>query len=220
MTLDEIETHLRTLLDRQAILDVISLYTRGVDRLDREAILSAYHADALDDHGCFVGNREEFSNYVTNMHRTHHHATMHFVGNTSIEIDGQTAHVESYYLFFGVNKVGPPITFVGGRYLDRMEKRNGRWAIVQRKCLTDWTSPSINDRAASKTPEGRANFLHMASHEREATKHGAWPRRDRTDPRYERPLSIDPARIAEWQELLSKHTAVAADNSTDLPKES
>ena len=48
------------LIDRQAILDCLTRYGRGVDRFDRELVLSAYHPDAIDDHGAFVGTREEF----------------------------------------------------------------------------------------------------------------------------------------------------------------
>src|SRR5882724_2908499 len=51
---DQDQMALRQLLDRQAILDCLHRYTRGVDRLDRQLLLSAYHADAIDDHGLFV----------------------------------------------------------------------------------------------------------------------------------------------------------------------
>jgi len=205
MTEDELVTTLIYLADRRAIEDVIARYTRGVDRLDRDAIMSVYHEDARDDHGCFVGDRESFFDYVNTMHQQHHHATMHMAGNITAEIEGMVAHVETYYLFASANKVGAPFTLVGGRYLDRMEKRNGKWGIVARKCLTDWVAPSINAREAAKTPEGRANFMHMAPHEWEATKTGAWPSRDRNDPTYERPLTIGTARLEAWHALLDKY---------------
>lgn len=205
MDLADIERRLSYLSDRREIEDVIATYARGVDRLDRDALISVFHEDARDDHSCFVGNREEFINYVIQMHSEHHHATTHFAGSILAEIDGNTAHVETYYIFAAINKVGAPFTFVGGRYLDRMEKRSDRWAIVERKCLTDWAAPSINDRAVLKTAEGKANFLHMAPHEKEATKNGAWPSRDHNDPRYQRPLTIDPARFDEWRMLLEKY---------------
>jgi hypothetical protein len=195
------------LLDRRKIDDLLARYTRGVDRLDRELLASVYHPDALDDHGCFVGARDEFIDYVMEMHSTHHHSTMHFAGSTTVDIDGDTAHAETYYLFCSMNKAGQPFTFVGGRYFDRLEKLDGEWLIRHRKCLTDWVAPSINDRPASKTPEGRANFLHMAEHEWEATRNGSWPRRDQTDPRYERPLTVSPDRVAEFQSLLEKYGA-------------
>ena len=42
---------LRQLLDRQAIEDVLFRYCRGVDRGDAALIASAYHPDAIDEHG-------------------------------------------------------------------------------------------------------------------------------------------------------------------------
>lgn len=31
----------------------------------------------------------------------------------------------------------------GGRYIDRMEKREGTWKIAARKCLVEWGSKNI-----------------------------------------------------------------------------
>lgn len=39
----ELERRLENLLDRQAILDCIHRYCRGVDRMDRQLTLSVYH---------------------------------------------------------------------------------------------------------------------------------------------------------------------------------
>ena len=55
---------LRELLDRQEIHDCLMRYSRGVDRLDPDLIRSAYHDDAIDDHGMFVGTRDEFVDWV------------------------------------------------------------------------------------------------------------------------------------------------------------
>jgi SnoaL-like domain len=51
---------IRELLDRQAILDCIHRYTRGMDRHDKEMALSAYHPDAIDDHGLYCGVAKDF----------------------------------------------------------------------------------------------------------------------------------------------------------------
>ena len=56
-----LEQRLRALVDRQAIHDVILRYCRGVDRMDRELLLAAYHSDAIDDHGLFVGGPAAFA---------------------------------------------------------------------------------------------------------------------------------------------------------------
>jgi hypothetical protein len=36
-------------------------YSRAIDRLDRELLLSVYHEDAVDDHGVFVGTASSSS---------------------------------------------------------------------------------------------------------------------------------------------------------------
>ena len=43
------------LVNRQQIHDCILRYCSGVDHFDR-AMVSVYHADAIDDHGAFVGS--------------------------------------------------------------------------------------------------------------------------------------------------------------------
>ena len=178
-----LEQKLRELVDRQAIHDVIIRYCRGVDRMDRELLLSAYHPDAIDDHGLFVGRAEEFADYFMAFHQSQQSATQHIITNHSCDLDGDTAHTETYWLFAAMNRTGPALSLGGGRYLDRMERRGGRWAIAQRKCLYDWQGvPGDYDL----TPEQLKTML------------GAGPAtRDASDPSYERPLRVDPKRIAK-----------------------
>ena len=65
---NHLKQRLQHLLDRQEIYDCLVRYCRGVDRLDSELILSAYHPDAIDDHGMFVGSPQEFANFFINFH--------------------------------------------------------------------------------------------------------------------------------------------------------
>ncbi|MBU3738793.1 MAG: nuclear transport factor 2 family protein, partial [Rhodoferax sp.] len=57
---DDLRKQVQELTDRHAIHDCIARYCRGVDRLDKALCLSAFHPDALDEHGKFVGTPEEF----------------------------------------------------------------------------------------------------------------------------------------------------------------
>ena len=164
---------LQNLIDRMAILDCLTRYCRGVDRFDRELILSAYHPDAQDDHGEFVGSPEEFVEWVIGLHQTGQISTQHCIMNHSCEIDGDTAHTETYYQFNARN-LDESLWIAGGRYIDRLERRNGEWKIANRYCVVEW-SGTINEGPIpySDIPDVHASGV---------------PGRDRADPSYTRPL--------------------------------
>jgi hypothetical protein len=181
------------LADREAIRDCLMRYSRGVDRLDRELILSCYHPDAVDDHGVFIGDPEAFADWVIPMHTTTHLLHQHAIFNIFIDLDGDTAHTESYYMFVGLNREGTPLAMSGGRYLDRFERRDGRWAIAARVCLRDWAPLSEIPEPLDQSQMTVVKSL--PEHIRELMRSGPQPARDRTDPSYDRPLQIDPARV-------------------------
>ena len=192
MTNEELVRTVTILQDRQAIHDCLMRYSRGVDRLDRELLLSVYHEDAIDDHGVFVGNPRQFADWVVAMHTKTHLSHQHCIFNTSVDLQGDTAHVESYYMFVGLNRTGTPLAMSGGRYLDRFEKRNGRWAIAARLCVRDWAPlaevPKQLDQAALTVVKLDERTTHLM-------RSGAQVARDKTDPSYARPLTIDPERL-------------------------
>ena len=172
---------LQELLDRQDILDCVHRYCRAVDRFDREMLLSVYHPDAMDDHGYFVGGREAFADWAFGYHSLYQQATHHVVTNHTCELDGDTAHAETYWLFSGINKdtttgaVVPP-TLHFGRYIDRFERRAGKWAIAARACIIEW--------------HGALGELPMPPEAVAAYAATAVGRRDRDDISYRRPLRI------------------------------
>jgi hypothetical protein len=125
--------------DRQEIHDCLLRYTRGVDRHDKQLMESAYHADALDEHGVATGDPNSFCEWAIGYHAENQNQHHHVITNTTLDLDGDEAHGETYYMFWGDNKVGPP-TLAFGRYIDRFEKRDGRWAIARRVCVTEQTT--------------------------------------------------------------------------------
>jgi SnoaL-like domain len=166
MTLDE-------LLDRTEILDCIHRYARGMDRLDRELARSAYHDGAIDEHGGFVGPVDGFLDWAFAYHaqQVRH---QHYVTNHSVELNGDHAHAETYYVFIGTDrKPEAPLVVVGGRYIDRFERREGRWGIAARVCLVEWAS----ELASGLTPAA-VDFIAMIG----------TVARDRSDTSYQRPL--------------------------------
>ncbi|HAA67283.1 MAG TPA: nuclear transport factor 2 family protein [Acidimicrobiaceae bacterium] len=133
---------LETLLAKQEIGDVIYRYARGIDRLDFDLVRSCYHPDAVDDHGAFKGNVDEFIEMCREF-LPRWTATMHFMGNVLIdEIDGTAARAETYAVAYHrreatENSEGKDDVF-GIRYVDRFEKREGRWRIAHRIVATEW----------------------------------------------------------------------------------
>ena len=166
-------TFIQEAKDRQDIQDCLLRYTRGVDRHDKDLMKSAYHIDAVDEHGVTCGGPEEFCSWAISYHaecqRQHHH----IISNMHLDLDGEVAHGETYYMFWGDNRVGPP-TLAFGRYIDRFEKREGVWAIARRVCVTE----QATTLAEAELPP---QFL--------AAMNSTGPSvRDRRDISYDRPL--------------------------------
>jgi hypothetical protein len=136
--MDDLAPKLRELVDRQEILDCLHRYTRGMDRLDRELARSAYHDGAIDVHRDVVKEVDDFLDWAFAYHATQT-LHQHYIGNNTIEIDGDTAHAETYYTFVGrYPDREAPLDIAGGRYIDRFERRDGRWAIAARVCTLEW----------------------------------------------------------------------------------
>lgn len=137
---DEISHALQCLLDKEAIRELVHLYCRAADRKDVALMRSLYHEDATDDHGGFFsGPVSEFFQQLpaiqAPMTILHHNVTTH-----NIELNGDTAEGEVYILAFHQVKTDTGLLdlLVGGRYLDRYEKRDGTWKFSHRAVLADW----------------------------------------------------------------------------------
>ena len=136
---------LQELLDKQDIIECLTRFSRGMDRFDREVFLSAFHADATIAAGPFVGSPAECYDWAAPMHEAGQVATQHNLLNVTFDIDGDTAHTETYYLFAGRNRDGTN-WLAGGRYVDRLERRRGEWKIALRTNVIEWsgTAPTLD----------------------------------------------------------------------------
>jgi hypothetical protein len=133
------DDQLARLSDRQQIEEVLNLYCRGVDRCDEAVLADCYHPDGVDDHGTFVGPGREFAAWAVKGAAKAWAASHHTVHNIVIEwIGTDAANVESYVLAYNrrQDEAGPVEVFAG-RYIDRFERRDGRWRISRRLALRD-----------------------------------------------------------------------------------
>jgi hypothetical protein len=129
---------LRRLLDHQAIVDCITRYARGVDRGDDTLVRSAYHPDAVEDHGAYVGGVDGLVDFLGVAH-ARFPGYQRYVTNHSIDVaaDRSSAHAESYYLCV-LRKEGSGLLANGGRYIDRLSRRGGEWRIARRVVVMEW----------------------------------------------------------------------------------
>jgi SnoaL-like domain len=163
------------LVDRQRIWECLLRYARGMDRLDRDLALSAYHPDAMEDHGALIAPCESFVDQVLGFHREQEATTQHIMSNHACEIDGEEAHAETYVSCYAIDRQGRA-TYSFGRFIDRLEKRSGRWGIVDRVCVREGATdlPSNDFVAGFQTQPGSLMR----------------PTRDPSDPSYLRPLKV------------------------------
>ncbi len=140
---------LRALIDKQAITEVIHTYARALDRCDLGLLLSCFHPDSTHDHGEFEGSSRDFCEWAMDL-VLRLTATQHHIGNILIELDGDVAQGETVWVAYhripaqagGTGLVAgrgeETDLFIGGRYLDRLERRAGTWKIARRVGIHDW----------------------------------------------------------------------------------
>lgn len=172
MTPDMIEK-LQRLLDKQEILECVYRYTRALDRHDDELLASVFHPDAIDNHGDHVYDVPDFVQWANYQVHSALGSHMHHITTHNSEIDGDTAHAESYVIFVHRYRDGKTVHIAGGRYIDRLEKRDGEWRISLRTLTLDFR-------------------VHA-----DGSAYGDWDgypkgRQDRTDASYLRPLTLPP----------------------------
>lgn len=129
---------LQWLMDREGVRDAILRYTRGLDREDEALLLSAFHDYAADDHGAFIGKAVDFPSRKS-VTRKRWKVFQHYVTNQSIEVVGDEAHCESYFMAMLMRPDGA-IDLTGGRYVDRLERNDPTWAIADRGVIVEWAA--------------------------------------------------------------------------------
>jgi hypothetical protein len=137
--LDAITQELQSFLERDKIRDCVARLARGEDRRDAELISACYWPDSTTDYGVFFGTFDEYLAWVVPGSPAIP-VTQHVLGQSIIDLKGDTALVETQVTSYHRVIMGKEErdTVIGGRYLDRMEKRSGEWRIAQRTMLYDW----------------------------------------------------------------------------------
>jgi SnoaL-like domain len=133
------------LADRLAIAETLTLYCRGIDRCDADQLAAVFTPDARIDYGDGAKPiAETIPGLMAGLGAMR--LTQHNIANTVMRITGTRAKAETNCVALHLIPTpdGEVELVVGGRYLDRLEKREGRWQIAERLYVMDWnrTSPS------------------------------------------------------------------------------
>jgi hypothetical protein len=181
--LDGLQRDVRFLLDRTEILDCVARHARGCDRHDIDLISSAYHPDGVDEHGHTINAGPDYGAWANETHAETSRVHTHNITTHTCEIDGDTAHAESYVIVVLIGIDGKSAQFITGRYIDQLEHRDDQWRIVVRR----------------STVEGMfladARVLQSSFFTEKGYLVGT---RDRSDLSYDRPLSLDNPAPARW----------------------
>jgi len=107
-------------------------------------VRAGFHDDAIDQHGEFTGNADEFIAWVSRRHADVPFS-LHFLGKSLVEFrSDRVAAVETYFMAFQRRDTGGASGTehqVLGRYVDRFEKRgDGVWRVARRQVVYDSTA--------------------------------------------------------------------------------
>ncbi len=179
--LEQLRARLQYVEDRIAVLDCVMNQARGHDRHDAELMTSVYFEDGVDEHGPVIKLGPEYADYANQAHSAVFEDHLHNITTHTCEIDGDEAHAESYVIGAMRVKGGNTVALMSGRYLDRLERRDGVWKIALRRCTVEWMTQVDSSILASGAVGG---FIK-----------GKW---DRSDLSYARPLQLDSEPVDRW----------------------
>ena len=139
------DTVLQEMIDEFQLRKLVHAYCRAVDRGDFAQLQDLYHHDAVDAHGGFsAGSADDFLNQLAAA-RPYIRSMQHNITTVNFAISGRMAEGEIYTIAVHTlaGKDRDVDLVVGGRYLDKYEKREDAWKLSERTIVTDWAQ--VND---------------------------------------------------------------------------
>lgn len=136
------EPALQTLVDKDAIRDLVLLYSRAIDRQDIELLADLYTEDATDSHGdSFDGPADKYCEFIAGsfpyMPYSGHHVCNHLIA-----VDGDEASGEVYALAYHLiptREGGQQEDFMAVRYIDNYRRcADGKWRFSRRVVTYDF----------------------------------------------------------------------------------
>jgi ketosteroid isomerase-like protein len=136
------ENALQQMIDKDAIRELVLLYSRAIDRKDVALLRDLYTEDATDSHGdSFDGPADAYCDFIEKslpyMPYSGHHVCNHL-----ISVDGDEANGEVYALAYHLiptREGGQEEDFMAVRYIDNYRRcADGKWRFSKRVVTYDF----------------------------------------------------------------------------------
>ena len=134
--------------DRLEIRELVDAYAHCADRRDAKGQMSLFTKDThfvvfMDARSqkpsIELNRREELAPVFGELNK--YEATTHFMGQSTVVLDGDRATGETYCIAHHVSaSEGKRTLFIASlRYYDVFAKVEGKWLFAERKIMVDWT---------------------------------------------------------------------------------
>ena len=139
MDTDDLATTVRWLHDRELIRELPQTYAHGIDTGDWPKVASVFSDD------CHVkGTLMDLpiAPYLEQLEPgvRAYDATLHFMGNQYVRVDGDEGHVETYAVAYHIEAEGSERAdlIMGVRYQDDVRREGDGWTIFRRNVVKQW----------------------------------------------------------------------------------
>lgn len=125
-------------LSRDAIRQLVTGYSRGVDRGDKQLLTSIFWEDSTVISGIVNASGPQFADAIVDYVTANLDYCFHSIANEWIEVKGDHA-VGEHYIIAHMSAGGQDV-MTGGRYIDSYVRRDGLWKIMSRTFVADWNT--------------------------------------------------------------------------------
>lgn len=136
------DERIQEMLDHYEITKTLKEYCFGCDRCDEALMRGVYLEDSFDDHGHVKAPGPEFVRIMIGDIRGTTESLSHLLGQSLIKVNGEEAGADTYFfaVFHDVSADGARMcNQLGGRFVDRLRREDGRWRIKHRTVVRDWS---------------------------------------------------------------------------------
>ena len=142
------DPELRTLVDRQQLVDVSTRYATALDTRDWALLQSCFVPDAVGDYDTigglegYIATHEGYDaiEQLCQAALTPLDASQHLLGNHVVDIDGDEGTVTLYFQAQHIRSaVGGPNYIIAGRYRLRVVRTDEGWRIAHLHLSAAWT---------------------------------------------------------------------------------